>query len=227
MTLARLDSTLNAMLRRPFLTSASGAFLRNPAGGVEDVAEMKAAGMSWLALNIGDGQAWNDWRIVIDRARAIGVDVFPWARCRTLAECYDLLDQADLVGFRALLNLEDELETVCPPAKVAEILADFPELEVGISSVAWLYNDVDFTPFASLPVLLQIFPQDNRWEPAEIELRQQECVKHARAKGFTYVGVTVQAYGGAKPEWYGYIEGTFSIFTGDDVGAGNWAAWAA
>lgn len=201
--------------------------MRNPAGGVEDVAEMKAAGIRWLAVNIGDGQRWNDWRVVIERARALEVDVFPWARCRTLVECWNLLDTADLVSFKAILNIEDEFESVCAPDKVAGVVADFPELDVGISSVAWLYNDVDFKPLAKLPMLLQIFPADNRWEPSELEAKQADCVKHARDHGFTYVGVTFQAYGAAEPSWYAYHEGVRSYYSGDDVGAGNWSTWQA
>ena len=51
-------------------------------------------------MNIGDGHKWNDWRTVIDRARALSVVVMPWARCRTLTQCWELLDQADeALGF--------------------------------------------------------------------------------------------------------------------------------
>lgn len=187
---------------------------------------MKAAGMEWLALNVGDGQEWNDWRTVIDRARPLGVVVIPWARCLTLTQCYDLLDLADLVAFHAILNIEDEFKDSVSPAKVAEIVADFPDVQVGISTVAWLYNDVDYSPLEKLPVLLQVFPADNGWSPDQIEQRQSDCVQHARDQGFTYVGVTLQTYAGAEPGWYGYLKGARSLYTGDDVGAGNWGAWA-
>lgn len=186
---------------------------------------MKAAGMKWLALNVGDGQHWADWQVVIDRARANDVQVYPWMRCRTLQDCWDLLDHADMVSTWGILNLEDELKDGVSPAAVAGLLDDF-DVEVGISSVAWLYNDVDFSPLAELPMLLQVFAQDNRWEPAELERKQRDCVTHARDKGFTYVGVTFQTYGEAEPDWYVYHDGTRSYFTGDDIGAGQWEAWA-
>lgn len=187
--------------------------------------ECHAAGFDWFALNIGDGHTWEDWRIVIDRARALNVVVMPWKRCRTLTECWELLDRADMVSFHAILNIEDEFKDVLEPAQVAKLIIDFPDLKVGISTVAWLFNDVDFSPLKSYPALLQIFPTDNGWDPDELEQRQADCVTHARDKGFTYVGATLQTYGGAKPEWYGYHKGTRSLYTGDDAGAGNWEAW--
>lgn len=232
--IAELEKEVAAMKARPFLTSRNGTFLRSPRGGVEDVAEMKAAGMQYLALNIGDGQHWNDWRIVVNRARALDVNVFPWARCRTADEVYALCDTADLVAFQVIVNVEDEFKDTLPPKAVATLLRDFDELEIAISMPAWAYNDVDYAPLAEYPMLLQLFPQDMRIDPSELEQKQRDCVTHARDKGFTYVGITCQtygedgvSYGKAKPEWYAYMNGgTRSLFTGDDVGASNWAAWA-
>jgi hypothetical protein len=192
---------------------------------------MAAAGMKWLALNVGDGQHWDDWRVVRERAKAANVEVLPWARCRTLSDCHDLLETADAFASKVILNIEDEFKDVLSPARVAAMLPDYTlqsnALDVAISTVGWVYNDVDYNPLGDYPVLLQIFPTDMRRDPAELETIQAQCVAHARDKGFTYVGVTIQAYGDAKPEWYGYIDGTFSIFSGDDVGSSNWAAWAA
>lgn len=187
---------------------------------------MKVAGIKWLALNLGDDHGWDDWRIVIERARAIDVVVMPWARCRTIEDCYSLLDTADLVSFHAILNLEDELKDELTPARVSELIRDF-DVEVGISTVGWLYNSVDYLPLAGYPVLLQLFPTDMRRDPADLEQIQAECVFHAHAKGFTYTGITAQTYGDAVPEWYAYMNGgTRSFYTGDDIGAGNWSKWA-
>lgn len=220
-------------VKHPYIVAHSGAFLRSPRGGVENVPEMKAAGMDWLALNLGDGQKWDDWRIVITRARVLGMQVFPWARCRTLQECYDFLAEADLVGFRAILNIEDEFErddqggpAPCPPVRVAELLLDFSDVAVSFSTGGWLMNDVNYTPIAHRPVLLQVFPTDMRRDPAELPEITTDCVQHAHDKGFKHVGVTCQAYGAAEPEWYSYLTVPKSIYAGDDVGAGNWAAWA-
>lgn len=156
------------------------------------------------------------------------MDVFPWARCYTLDDVSRLLELADDVAFRAILNVEDEFQNDVEPGMLAETIeaADVKLDEVAISSVAWLYNDVDFSPLAEYPMLLQLFPTDMRRAPADLEQIQADCVAHARDKGFTYVGVTFQTYGAAEPEWYAYYEGTRSLYTGDDVGAGNWGAWS-
>lgn len=213
-------------MARNYITSNMGAFLRNPRGGVEGVGEMKAAGTKWLAVNLGDGFEWTDWTTVVSRGRALGVQVFPWQRCRTIVECYDLLDVADRVGFRAILNLENELETTCPPNKVAEVMADFPDLVVSFSCNGWLPNDVDFRPIAHRPVLLQLFPTDMKRNPTELPQLELDCRKHAADKGFKFIGITAQTYAGAQPSWYAYMnERPHSFYTGDDIGAGNWAAW--
>lgn len=219
---------------KPYIIAKSGAFLRNPRGGVEGVAEMKAAGITWLTLNIGDGQSWAEWYTVITRAKALGMGVFPWARCRTLAECRLLLEAADLVGNRGILNIEDEFERApgggpapCAPDKVREVIDEYPGVAVSFSTGAWLMNAVDYTPIAHRPVLLQLFPTDMNRSPTELPQLEIDCRAHARAKGFRYIGITCQTYATAQPSWYAYM-GTRprSLYTGDDIGAGNWAAWA-
>jgi hypothetical protein len=197
---------------------------------VENVAEMKAAGMAWLALNVGDGHDWLSWETVRRNARAADVETFPWKRCRTLGECRELLELGSSYAAKAILNIEDEFKDVCAPAKVAELVFEYSihdaAFDVGISTVGWLYNDCTFLPLSNLPVLLQVFAADNKWAPAELQKRQAECVTHARDKGFTYVGVTYQTYAGAKPEWYAFAGGaTRSWFTADDIGGGRWGAW--
>lgn len=187
---------------------------------------MRDAGMQWLALNIGDGAGWDDWKVVVDRARLLDVKVFPWARCRTMTECYHLLAAADNVSFLAILNIENEFENVVSPQAVATLVHQFPELDVGISTLGWMYNDVDYRPLGHLPFLLQIFAQDMGREPDELQKIQGDCCTHARELGVTYVGVTYQTYGKAEPDWYAYWKGARSFYTGDDIGAGNWADWA-
>jgi hypothetical protein len=203
---------------------------------------MHAAGMTWLALNLGDGHTWDDWRVVVTRARARAVQVIPWARCRTLAELEALLTEADLRGFRAIANIEDEFErdgdhgpAPMPPAKVREVIDDYPDLAVSFSTGGWLMNDVDYAPIAHRPVLLQVFAQDLKRPPAELPKVTADCIAHAHDKGFKHVGVTCQAYGEegvgygrAEAEWYSFLGlKPRSIYTGDDVGAGNWPSWQA
>ena len=187
---------------------------------------MKTAGMDWLAMNIGDGQTWEDWKTVVDRCYQNSVVPIPWARCRTLVDLTSLMWEAEQVSFNVIANLEDELKDVLPPNKVAATFSMFDQMNIALSCPGWLYNDINYGALGRLPVLLQIFPQDAHWSFDQLEGKQDDCVEHARAKGFTWVGVTYQTYGGALPAWYSFNQGTRSYFTGDDIGAGNWEAWA-
>lgn len=224
---ARARSAESEARITPFLTSSNGAFLRSPVGGVEGVGEMRAAGMDWLALNVGDGHSWDSWRTVVERARAAKIEVLPWRRCYTLDECRDLLELAEHVSFRAILNVENEFETTVDPGKLETLIETFPTLdEVGISTVGWVYNDPAFEALAKRPVLLQIFATDLKRSPDELPTLIPECVAHARRKGFVHVGVTLQTYAPAEPSWYGFYEGVRSYYTGDDIGYGNWSEWA-
>ncbi len=160
-----------------------------------------------------------------ERAAIAGVVVIPWRRCYTRSDISDVLSTAkqNAVGL-AILNIENEFETVLPPDEVMrEIRASGFEGEVAISTVSWLYNATDFRPLGHLSFLLQIFPEDNRWDPATLPQKQADCVFHARDMGVTYVGVTLQTYR-ADPAWFVYQRGTRSLYTGDDVGA-EWDAW--
>lgn len=192
---------------------------------------MKAAGMQWLALNVRE-HAPAEWDVVRSRADALNMPCKPWARLglpdqgETRDDCLVMLQTiyqaCDAWGENGIPNVETEFERIFPPDELA---AEIDHRIEGLSSVAWLYNAVNFTPVAHLPLLLQIFKTDNRWTVDEIEKRQADCVLHAREKGFTYVGVTFQTYGGAQPSWYAYHSGTRSYFTGDDIGGGQWAPW--
>lgn len=187
---------------------------------------MKNTGMRWLALNVGDGANWDDWRIVAQKAREIELPVMPWARCRTLQEVNALLALAKSVGFYAILNIENEFKDVLPPSVVAPRVAAYEaEVACAISTVGWVYNDVDYSPLADTPFLLQLFASDMRREPRELEQIQKDCCGHARDKGIAYLGVTFQTYFPAQPEWYSYWDGVRSYFTGDDIGGGSWAKW--
>src|SRR4029077_5712954 len=134
---------------------------------------------------------------------AARVAVLPWARVRTLTELHELMETADVFSSRVIVNIEDEFKDVLPPARVTALLSDYTfqsyALDVAISTPGWLYNDVDYHALQDYPALLQLFPQDMRRDPAELEQIQADCVKHARDKGFVYVGVTCQTYGAAEP----------------------------
>jgi hypothetical protein len=223
-------------VRRPYIVAHSGAFLRKPDGG--GGAGIGHLGGGWLALNVGDGLAWSDWNAIIGLATPAGVRVLPWKRCRTLAECAELLELAERVSVRGILNIEDEFErgagpgepAACPPNKVAELLAHF-DVAVAFSTGGWLMNDVDYRPIGHRPVLLQMFPQDMHRDPSTLPQVTADCIANAHAHGFRHVGITCQtygtdgaSYGKAQPEWYAFLGAApRSLYTGDDVG--DWSAW--
>ncbi len=213
--------------------------LRDPRGGVEDVSEMAAAGFEWLALNVGDHDA-DEWATVRGRAAAADVVCLPWARlgvpdlghttATARAKLELLVEAADAWGDGNPLlvaNVETEVKPpelggIISPAEVAEGIGDRP---AAVSSEAWTYA-MEWGPLAAYPLLLQVFPADNRWAVEEIAERQEECVRRARAYGFRHVGTTFQAYAGARPEWYDLSGTAWSLYAGDDVGAGSWSGWA-
>lgn len=164
---------------------------------------MADSGMEWIGLNTRDypPEEWNTVRV---RAAAAGVRCMPWGRLgvpdagetrddclRVLEDLYEVCESWDTT---CIPNVEDEFKEILPPAELAPYIDGRVE---GLSTVAWLYNDPDFSSLTGLPVLLQLFATDMRIDPTSLEQTQRACVRHARAKGFTYVGVTFQTYGAA------------------------------
>lgn len=105
------------------------------------------------------------------------------------------------------------------------IVKNIEGFEAAISTEAWLYFDVNWWPLTEWPVLLQIYPEENRWTQSEIAQKQAACVRRARSVGFTYVGVTYPTYHEqGNPEWYD-LSGTYSLYTADDAN-GKYQSWA-
>lgn len=198
---------------------------------------MAAAGFEWLGLNIADYFP-GEWSTVRQRAALEGVVCLPKARLgvpeagATKESCLAKLSALCLTADAwdtpyLIVNAEHELsQGIITPSEIADIVG---ERQAAISSEANLYWAVDWTPLIHLPVLLQVYPQDARLEPKtpeRIAQWQAECVRGARERAcFTYVGVTLQTYGGAQPEWYD-LSTVYSVFTGDDIGYGNWSKWS-
>jgi hypothetical protein len=205
--------------------------LRAPAGGVENVAEMKDVGrMEYVALNIGDWPV-SDWALIKDRATALGVQVIPKARCYSVGIVDRLVLAAREWGSLGIIvNLEIEAKDSMPPSRVRGVLDDLAwDGEVGVSTEAHLYDYplVEWVPLTGpkYTALLQIYPEDGRVHPENVPQWQATQVRHARASGYTYVGVTYQCWR-SDPNWFDR-RGTYSLAYGDDVaGTGGWGAWA-
>jgi len=192
----------------------------------ETVAWEVGRDVQWFALNLGDGNSWEKYSKLRETAKGNDVVCMPWARLYDPDDVFGLMYQAEQVGLHVLLNIENEFETELPPNVVREIIDEFPGTQVGISTVAWIYNDLDLSPLAHLPFLLQLFPTDAHWNPSELPQKQADCIYHARHDhGLTYVGITCQTYADADPSWYSYLPNPRSYYTGDDIGQNGWAQW--
>lgn len=182
-----------------------------------------------MTLNVIDfpPESWNKAR---QAAINQGLIVFPWgatiADSRT--ECLKRLDKivATAVAWNTkyvIIDAEKELDNgFITSDDIALALADFPD--AAISTEAWLYFNVDWWPLTEWPVLLQIYPEENRLTPEQIPQFQADCVRHARQRGFLYVGVTFPTYHGSQPTWYN-LSGTYSLYTADDC-QGDYRQWA-
>jgi len=195
-----------------------------------------AGKVSWLALNVGDHSA-SSWSVVVQRSAQYRIKVIPWARlCHgweglptALQKFQKMKAAADLWGTDWILpNYEDEAEKGLPPHLALEAFSlSGWKKNVGWSTQGWLPNSVDYLDIYKDPVLLQIFPTDMR-KPPPVKLLTTDCIKHARGLDesihrFTYVGVTYQTYGEAKPWWYD-LSGVHSIYHGDGLES-KWAIW--
>lgn len=166
----------------------------------------------------------------------MGIEVMPWIRLAhvelgddeaTVEERLNLLVQtASQWGCDTILpNYENEAGTISP--HTVRFLLDKTGWrgDTGWSTQGWLPNDVDYSPINDDPVLLQMFPADMRFDPAEMKQKIEDCVWHARVqKGFTYVGITEQTYGNALPTWYDQ-SGSHSVFPGNVIPHGEWHLW--
>jgi len=215
---------------RSYYTTHSGVMFVSPGGQSEHGSEVAAAGYKWAALNVADGHGWSDWQSSTPQFLAAGMRVPIWGR---VANSSVATIQGLAVQLRrpCILDIEDEFKVTSPLVFEREIRAARPAgftRETVISTVGWLYNDVDYKPIAHRPLLLQIFATDMRRDPSELQSVTNDCLLHARAKGFSDIGVTFQTYGDAKPEWYAFWGSRArSLFSGDAVGAASaWASWS-
>jgi hypothetical protein len=192
--------------------------------------------VDWIACNLEYDQS--KWSVVRERAAAHNIKIIPWIRlCNinagdnwaTIKDRLSLLrDVALLWGSDTILpNYENESD-MYQPHLLHAWLYDFLGWQgfTGWSTQAWLPNDTNYRLFCEHgdSVLLQIFPEDLRWDPADIPEKLGDCVAHAREKGFTYVGVTYQSYR-TSPEWFDCGAFCHSTFTGNTILEGEWGKW--
>lgn len=193
-------------------------FLRNPRGGVEGLAEMKAAGFGGVFCNIGDypPEAWEE--IVLPRARGLGMFCGPWLRTADEHNRFDYgrLDRlvfcADDWASPLIVNSEKELDG-SGSNLTEEIAETVGGREAAVSVLPIPMDTVHYTPIAHLPVLPQIFPPDQGHVVMDVNAVRELWHRY----GVRCVYMTYATYGGMTPEAYP-LQAPYSLYTGDDCG---------
>lgn len=196
-------------------------------------AESFTSDIEWIGCNLSFAPA--QWENARQRADSLGVKVIPWVRLAHEGDSFEdvktklnlLISTAQVWGSDTIIpNYEVEAGWFSPAA-VADYLYGYANWDgkTGWSTLAWLQNDVDWSPIVKDPVLLQIFPKDNGWPVSEVNQKMGDCVAHARDEGFTYVGVTYQTYGDAVPGWFDVESHQHSTFPGNLIAHGQWGSW--
>jgi hypothetical protein len=202
-------------------TTTDHLFLRDPRGGVEDVAAMQAAGFGSVFCNVGD-HAPDTWQTIRDRARAAGVVCGPWLRTATSAGDFDverfhkLLDIADAWATPLIVNAESELKG-SGAELTTYIDAQLGARDAAISMESVPFADVEWWPIGDRPVLPQVFLAD-----VDVDALQVRELWHAY--GVRCVVLTFGSYGGSRPDDYDLLS-PFGLYTADDC-AQNYAAWS-
>ena len=194
---------------------------------------MASAGFGWGAIDVVDGHAFEDWSKSVQSMSGAGLRVPLWGRVANLPnwDVTVLLEEGRANHSAVVLNIEDEFKTKPPKAFEAQIRAwrrAHPTYtrEIVLNTVGWLYNDVDYSAIAHRPVQLQVFATDMHIAPADLPRVTNDCISHARLKGFRDISVCFQTYGVADPSWYVFWPGVRSYFTGDIIGASiGWDKW--
>lgn len=186
-------------------------------------------GYRWGAINVADNN-WSDWSVTIKRFAQAGLRTPVWGRVQNTSVEQIMLN-AIYHNRPCILNIEDEFKTRSPADfnnEIREIRLAHPNWKKAliINTVGWLYNDIDYKPIARRPVQLQIMVDDMKLTPADLPRVTNDCIVHARDKGFSDISVTFQAFSTAHPEWYDFWKLARNYFTGDWIGAqAAWPQW--
>jgi hypothetical protein len=189
-------------------------FLRNPVGGVEDVANMKSAGFEAIFCNIGDYHP-DEWDVVREQAEKVNVVCGPWLRTQTATDNFStekldyLIATADAWNSPLIVNSETELKG--SGDQLTKMIADkVGDRDAAVSVEAWPFANVDWRPIANLPVLPQIFPVES-----QAATKPDDCKEQWHKYGIKCVVHTFGAYRGQKPSDFSLLA-PFGVYAADD-----------
>jgi hypothetical protein len=198
--------------------------LRNPDGSDGNVQAMAAAGFGVILCNVRDYPA-ERWQTIRERAQTAGVPCGPWARTALEGSggwdesmLQELVAIADEWGSPLMVDSEKELDYSGDTLTrhIADVCGD---RDYALSMEAWPFASVDWTPFAEVPVMPQIFPAE-----AEIASDPDACRAQWYAVGVRCVVFTFGAYHWMTPDLFDRLT-PYGVYTGDDMG-GQYAAWS-
>ena len=209
----------NSVFKTPFL------FLRQHDAGVENVADMKAAGFAGVFCNIGDPASPPEaWDTIRQRCAQNGMFCGPWLRTTDENEKFSwerfwtLLDVADLwnpTKSIVIVNSESELrgtgDTITKPMQEALGMRD-----AAVCMEPQPFDNVQWTPFKDIPILAQFHPS------GRTDVIAMRDLWHAY--GVDCMFPTYGSFGGVTPSTYD-LKSPYSIYTADDCGQ-NYAAWS-
>lgn len=215
------------VVNKSFFTLKSSVDFTHPGGETENAVGMKAAGFEYCVLNVQDGATWEDWADTRRECDKAGVSYGVGGRPQSPDELRWQLDYALQVGSDfCVLNIENEFETTLKPPVVAQAIVDSRYTDpIMIDTVGWLYNATVYTPLVHLPLMLQVYQEDMKFPPEQLPKKVDDCLWHAREKGFTDIAVQFQSYR-ADPSMYAFWGSKpRNFFTGNVCGAEGWAKW--
>lgn len=204
-----------------------GVYLRCPGGNVENVAEQKAAGITWALMNIGGDpcvQSPSAWDINRTRYRLHGIAQGPWKHCHSLEDIDALITKAlvwnagapaDVLG----LNIEDVVGAGLNLSTVAMLVKARWTLPTGkpvhMATLAWVQNAQGWHHLADYYVALELFPKEQPLFVTE----WKACIDHAFAEGLERVTLL---YSTTSPRST-YPNVAHCLYTADDVR--DWNEW--
>ena len=197
-------------------------FLRNPNGGVQNLADMKAAGFEGVFCNIGDYSP-EQWDTVRERAKQNGMFCGPWARTANAQGQWDplklerIVTIADRWGSPLVVNSEKEIDG-SGATLTTEIAKAVGSRDAAVSMEAVPFGSVDWAPVAHLSVLPQVFPAETGRHDTSAQLREVWWSRGVRCVYMTY-GTYAGAHGRPHPSWY-ELNTPYSLYSADDVEGG-------
>lgn len=195
-------------------------FLRQHDAGVENIADMKAAGFSGVFCNIGDPASPPEaWSVIRQRCANEGMFCGPWAR--TGLDSFEIerlnliIQTADAWHSPLIVNSESEIKA-SGSVFTSLIRRAIGDRDGAISTLDRPMASVQWTEVADIPILPQLFPDGGRFHISEVKQEWHDY-------GVQCVFPTYASYGGRKPSDY-ILKAPYSIYTADDCGL-NYDAW--